>query len=692
MHNAGDLRPLLVAATRDPDLEILATARAGRLLTVNADDGNVGFSHPLVAATLVESSTSSERVDAHRRLADLLGDDDPDRSTWHRAEATLTPDEAVAGQLEALARRALQRGDPALAVSALLRAADVSPDGNAAVRRVADAAFIGANMTGDLRAASGLLSRAHRQPPDASASLSLAVSAGYALLSGQGDLTTAHRLLTRALAQLDDTPHGQDHATTEQGPAPAQDLLAEALHTLFYVCLCSARADVWEGFYDVLQRLPSARTPVLDLQINTLADPVRTAAAAVDDLDHHLSRLPSERNPRTVERIARAGLHLERIADCRDQLWHLVHEARQGRTVATALGAMSLLATDDFKAGRWDAANALAQEALAACAEYGYILVSWPLRTVQALIAAARGDVDTTDDIADQMTRWAAPREMDTVLCHARHAAGVMALTSGDFEEAYQQFARISPAGEFRPHVAHALWVPLLLVESAAAAGRPAEATAHAEAMIRLNLPALSPRLAFLTAAATAIASPGEAEPPFEQALSVPGADRWPFELARVQLIYGERLRRARRTVAAREQLTRARDLFDRLGAAPWIRRAEHELLATSPTKIRTGTPTTLTPQERTVATLAASGLTNKQIADRLMLSPRTVSAHLHSVFLKLAITTRASLRDALDADLAKSRPERHRCVRHGERCGRADRATATATAEARARSVIRPA
>ena len=51
------------------------------------------------------------------------------------------------------------------------------------------------------------------------------------------------------------------------------------------------------------------------------------------------------------------------------------------------------------------------------------------------------------------------------------------------------------------------------------------------------------------------------------------------------------------------------------------------------------------------MATLAASGLTNKQIADRLMLSPRTVSAHLHSVFLKLAITTRASLRDALDAD-----------------------------------------
>jgi DNA-binding CsgD family transcriptional regulator len=136
----------------------------------------------------------------------------------------------------------------------------------------------------------------------------------------------------------------------------------------------------------------------------------------------------------------------------------------------------------------------------------------------------------------------------------------------------------------------------------------------------------------------------------FEEALAVPGAERWPFDLARVQLAYGERLRRMRTVTEARIQLTAAIEAFERMGARPWADRARSELRATGQSKPRVGSSALapLTAQEREIALLAASGLTNKQIGKRLFLSPRTVGGHLHRVFPKLGVATRAALRDAL--------------------------------------------
>jgi DNA-binding NarL/FixJ family response regulator len=122
--------------------------------------------------------------------------------------------------------------------------------------------------------------------------------------------------------------------------------------------------------------------------------------------------------------------------------------------------------------------------------------------------------------------------------------------------------------------------------------------------------------------------------------------------MARVQLAYGERLRRMPKMTEARVQLAAAIETFERLGARPWAHRARNELRATGQTKPRVDpyTRVTLTPQEGEIASLAAAGLTNKQIAERLFLSPRTVGSHLHRIFPKLGIATRAALRDALAA------------------------------------------
>ncbi|MDR3084151.1 MAG: helix-turn-helix transcriptional regulator [Streptomyces sp.] len=192
------------------------------------------------------------------------------------------------------------------------------------------------------------------------------------------------------------------------------------------------------------------------------------------------------------------------------------------------------------------------------------------------------------------------------------------------------------------------------LVEAAARTGRAEQAQAHAAAAREAEITAVSPRLAMTTTAAAAIAADDHhwAEL-FEEALATPDADRWPFERARVQLAFGERLRRVKSTRRARTHLGAALDTFERLAARPWAVRASNELRATGlPTGHATGTgPASLTPQQRKIALLAAAGLTNKQIGERLYLSPRTVSTHLHQLFPKLGVTSRAALRDAL-ADL----------------------------------------
>ena len=119
-------------------------------------------------------------------------------------------------------------------------------------------------------------------------------------------------------------------------------------------------------------------------------------------------------------------------------------------------------------------------------------------------------------------------------------------------------------------------------------------------------------------------------------------------------MAYGERCAGSRRLRRARDHLTAARTIFDALAARPWASRAASELRATG---LTIGQPdrvgiTSLSPQQLEIARLAASGLTNKQIAEKLFLSPRTIGTHLYQLFPKLGVTSRAALRDALK-DLA---------------------------------------
>lgn len=120
-----------------------------------------------------------------------------------------------------------------------------------------------------------------------------------------------------------------------------------------------------------------------------------------------------------------------------------------------------------------------------------------------------------------------------------------------------------------------------------------------------------------------------------------------PFDRARTQLLLGERLRRARRRVDARQPLTAALESFRQLGATPWVERATRELDATAMTVRPRCDPTVmddLTPQEHSVVRMILDGATVREAAGRLFLSPKTVEAHLGRAYRKLGVRNRAQL------------------------------------------------
>jgi hypothetical protein len=154
----GDLRAL---ADDEHAGELLASAARSGLIEIDATGRSVRFRHPLVRSTIVTRANTDARREAHRRIAEALTDD-PDRRSWHLAEATIGPDEDIARRLVDAAHRALGRGDAGSALDALVRASRLSPDPHDESRRLVEAAYLGADITSEL---TPRLAVARRRPP-----------------------------------------------------------------------------------------------------------------------------------------------------------------------------------------------------------------------------------------------------------------------------------------------------------------------------------------------------------------------------------------------------------------------------------------------------------------------------------------------------------------------------------------------
>ena len=640
---------VLRVASGDVELSALTPAEEAGLLQVDEGTGRLLFRHPLTQTAVMGLSTRDERRRAHLALADALRDQ-PLRRAWHLAEATVEPEEEVATSLESAAREALRRGDSHGAVTAMLRAAELSPARRHRGRRLAQAAYVG-RMSGDLRDVRWLLAEAEQADPGSSESLEAAVAASYVLRNIHGDLDTAHRLLVSAIEMRADRSECE----------PVDTVVAHALHTLKSLCFTAGRPELWEPFDALMARLGRAIPEALAACTRLSTDPARASRPDVVRLDAAVGSLHGVVDPMDVDIIGQAAIALDRVGGCREALWETVEHGRESRGNASPQ-PLIILALDDFFTGRWDEADELVDELLGLYLERGYGHV-WVAQYIRALLAASRGDVIQTRALADDISRWAEPRRLHGVRRTCCHALALAASAEGDFEHAYQLATTIGPPGTLAVRNPTALWVAMDLVEAAAHTGRHTEAAAHVAAMREEGIAALSPRLALLTGASAAIVAsdPDEAVELFDTALALRGVDRWRFDLARVQLAYGARLRRARARIQARRHLTTALDTFRSLGANPWVQRAGGELRATGLTRARTERlhPTRLTPQERQIAILAAEGMTNKQIGERLALSHRTVASHLHRIFPKAGIATRSALRGAL-ADMQADALEDH--------------------------------
>jgi DNA-binding CsgD family transcriptional regulator len=640
LEGSGDLAVLQAAAAGPREIDDLAPAEQAGLVHVEEGTGRLAFRHPLIRSAVVELSAMQDVRRAHRALAAQLGEQ-PERQAWHLANAALGPDEEVAGLLERVAREKLRRGEAADAVTALLRSAQLSPRGYDRSLRLAEAASLSATVTGELPRVRRLLADARQETADLDGSLHASVAAAHLLLNSDGDIDTVHGRLVDAINKT-------------AGPYQADDpAIMSWLHTMVMVCSFGGRPDLWRPFDETIASVWPRVPADLHLLVRTYVDPVRSAMPVLDQLDAAISGLCAEADQWRVLIISSAAVHTDRLAGCREALRRVVSDGREGAAVLPVVTALTLLSHDAFMAGRWDDAQRLAGECLATAEAHGYPLRAWLATEMQALLAAVRGDQDAVRELTGQMIRWALPRGIVQAQLAAHYASTLAALGRGDFEEAYTEAAAISPPGILASHVPYALRVPMDLVEAAVRTGRHREAAAHVAVMRQAGLARISPRLAMLTSASAALTAPADrAGQLFAEALDVPAAERWPFDLARVQLAYGEHLRRARATSDARAYLSAALSTFEALGARPWAIRAGNELRASGLAAVRAEghRMATLTAQEHQVAALAASGLTNKQIGERLYLSHRTVAAHLYQIFPRLGITSRAALRDALAA------------------------------------------
>lgn len=587
--DTGDLDVLLGVGAPVPD-GLLRAQEAG---LVRVADRRVRFVHPAVRATATALATADERRQAHVMLAAALAGW-PDRHLRHVAEAAAGPDEAVARALEEHAGHALDAGDAAGAVAALRRAADLTPPGPDRAGRRDRAAYVSAAVHGALDG------RAVGLGAD---SLWGAATRGHVLLHGDGDLDSAHRVLVDALAAA--------------GPAADPGALDAALDTLLATCRIADRPALWA--------------------------PARALAA------RHAARLPADRrDPVAAVRAAWSLLAADRTEPCRPTLRRLLDDGPVGCAVEAAV----VLALDAVAGGRWDEAGPLAARAAALGAPHGHRTLAMLARLAPALVAACRGDDAAVELHLDHLCGWATPRGARLVHHGAAHVRVLAALGRGEHETAYHRAAAVTPPGVVEPE-GHGRYLVLDLVEAAVRTGRHDEAAAHVRAARDAGLAAVSARAALVVTGAVALVERGErARASFEEALAVPGAQAWPFDVARVRLAYGEQLRRARATLLARHQLTAALTAFRALDAAPWVARTESELRAAGhrTVRARSGGPTVLSHQERTVADLAATGATNRQIGERLGLSPRTVGSHLSRAFHKLGVTSRAALGEALGA------------------------------------------
>ncbi|HZC74197.1 MAG TPA: AAA family ATPase [Jatrophihabitans sp.] len=609
-------------------------------------DGQLEFRHPLIRSAVYQAAPFSRRRAAHAALADVLDPDaDADRRAWHRAAASVEVDATVAGELEQAASRAYRRSGFVAASLAFERAAELTPDRPHRVRLLSSA--VDASwFAGRLARAQELLDRA--RPLSAGPAERAAIDRWRGLIEWSiGVPATARDLLAGAAADLpaNDTPRG--------------------LHTLGIACVASAyggEAERVAGIADAARRFRQDDTPVsafLDSFVTGIGsyfsaaydragEAFRAALGTADAADAAGSaQLPGL--------LLLAGASAMFLGDDRaaEALNHrLTARAREMGAVPLVNEMLPRLAQNQIATGRWASASADLSEGIQLATEIGQHQVFAHMLAVNAVLAALRGDEARCRSVAEQTRELAAARHLVHVDQTARWALVVLELGAGRPDEAYLHARQI-------PHLPLGHWAAPERIEAAARAGQIEDAQAWLTdfAAWADGSGAAWAQSAALRLRALLMDDSDEKQALLSRALELAEAGSRPLERARTQLAIGDLLRRRGQRVDARTHLREALERFENLGAVTLAERAREQLRASGQTARRRNADTSqqLTQQELQIARFVARGLSNREVAAQLFLSPRTIDFHLRKVFAKLGITSRTQL---AHADLETGGPQ----------------------------------
>lgn len=636
-----DTRTVLLVAALNGDGTIdECLAAAGRMLGTAVDVNTLAFAvdvglleaqtmrfqHPLMRSAIHHGATAAQRQAAHAALANELTGQ-PDRRAWHAAAATSGRDERAAQDLHATADRALRRGAIAAALAALMRSAELTENRSALADRLVRAAEL-ALESGQYNIVDDLLTQA--------GSLELSVQdrgrAAYVSSIRKGFWTRGEGTATAELAEL---------AVEIAAKSPAlglRMLSGTILHCLFGEPGQVARDRVTAA----ANRMPVESDNPLLVALRAFCAPVDHGGAALEALQQQEERLPDSEIDGYLGTAAllggAPGLAWRLATRSVDTMW------AQGR-LPVVTGALSVQAASAARLGDVRAGYLAAEECAQLEREIGQPVLAIDLLGIRTQLGALCGD-PLTEEWAAEAERAALPLGLRTALAFAQMGRGTAALCQGRYGDAFGHLRRVFDPADPAFHPWLRLYALSELVEAGVRSDSADVARDIVEELTPLSVGTPAPALLCGLRLSRAMLSPPEvAEMLYREALDEVPAD-WPFERARLHLALGAWLRRQRRSAESRTMLQAAREVFDALGASAWSERARQELRAGGTTSRRQD-PTVvdqLTSTELRVAQLAAQGLTNRQIGERLYVSPRTVSTHLQRMFPKLGVASRGEI------------------------------------------------
>ncbi|BBZ26764.1 transcriptional regulator [Mycolicibacterium madagascariense] len=614
------------------------------------DDHHVAFANALIrSAAFADGDLGLQRA-AHLALAASPGLKESLRA-WHLAAAAPGPDETIAAALEESAVASACLGMDLELARALQRAAEMSPRRDDAARRYARAASA-ANLGGDPGWALALTEVPLNESSDADV-------AGFAALT-RASILLQHGRATEAVDTIRGVLDG------DRRPADAHLALA-LLHTAASASFYTGDLDHRRQLKKWLElteppRLASPLTLPFPIGVSALqrayvamyAETAESASTRPHGFDRAWLRPASDPSSDRARRLV-AGVMAyatEHSALAAAELGGAIEDVTtlgglRGYTFALAPLSWALL-----DCGRWDELANLLAEARSVGALHAAMLVDRETSCCAAQLHAFRGDVEAAAAAFERAngvtpTTGAPPNATRVALMRV---SGWMAIASGDFEDAYRRFGAMFGDNADPAHFVISYRAVADIAWAAARCGRVDEVRPLIEQIGSAATVTPPTRLRLVQHQAMALVSTGSrAEQHYKLAVFDPAGEEWPLDRARARLHYGEWLRRARRPAEAKQLLGAALEVFDRLGALPLARIARSELRAAGVVSADAAPPDAmhaLTAQEREIVGLAASGLTNREIADRLKLSPRTVASHLYHVYPKLGVTRRHELRE----------------------------------------------